>query len=55
MPEHAKAVAANTESYVEKLKALDIDAKVSLAELPLDKWTVVTAHMILATSQMHMA
>ena len=55
MPEHAKAVAANTASYVEKFKALDIETKVSLAELPLDKRTVVTAHMILATSQMHMA
>ena len=44
MPEHAEAISANTTSYVEKLKALDVKTKASLAELAPDKRTVVTTH-----------
>lgn len=44
MHEHAEAISENTASYVEQLKALDVEAKASLAELAPDKRTVVTAH-----------
>ena len=44
MPEHKEAISANTTSYVEKLKALDVKTKASLAELAPDKRTVVTAY-----------
>ena len=44
MPEHAKAISANTASYVKKLKALDLETKASVAELAPDKRTVITAH-----------
>lgn len=44
MPEHAEEISKNTASYVEKLKALDVETKASLAELAPDQRTVVTAH-----------
>ena len=34
MPAHAEAISANTTSYVEKLKAFDVETKDSLAMLP---------------------
>ncbi|MEM9628784.1 MAG: zinc ABC transporter substrate-binding protein [Pseudomonadota bacterium] len=43
-PEHADTFAANAASYIAELEALDADTRASLAELPADKRTVVTAH-----------
>ncbi|MEL6235061.1 MAG: metal ABC transporter substrate-binding protein [Pseudomonadota bacterium] len=43
-PEHADDFAANAEAYIAKLKALDAETKASLAELPAERRTVVTAH-----------
>jgi len=43
-PEHADAFAANAEAYIAELTALDTETKARLAELPVDRRTVVTAH-----------
>ncbi|MEM6848302.1 MAG: metal ABC transporter substrate-binding protein [Pseudomonadota bacterium] len=44
MPDHADDFAANAESYIAQLKALDVETKEALAELPAGRRTVVTAH-----------
>lgn len=43
-PDHAAQYKANAEAYITRLRALDEKAKLSLAKLPEDKRTVVTAH-----------
>lgn len=43
-PDHAAQYKANAEAYTKRLTALDEKAKSSLAKLPKDKRTVVTAH-----------
>ncbi len=44
MPAHADAIEQNRAAYVEQLRALDASTKETLATLPLEKRTVVTAH-----------
>jgi zinc/manganese transport system substrate-binding protein len=44
LPEHADDFAANAESYIAQLQALDTQTKDKLASLPEDRRTVVTAH-----------
>lgn len=44
MPVHADAIEQNRAAYVEQLRALDASTKETLATLPLEKRTVVTAH-----------
>lgn len=44
MPAHADAIEQNRAAYVEQLLALDASTKETLATLPLEKRTVVTAH-----------
>lgn len=44
MPTHADAIEQNRAAYVEQLRALDASTKETLATLPLEKRTVVTAH-----------
>ena len=44
MPAHAEAIEQNRAAYVEQLRALDASTKETLATLPLEKRTVVTAH-----------
>ena len=44
MPEHAGDIKANAAAYIAELEALDAEAKAKIAELPIDKRTVVTAH-----------
>ena len=44
MPAHADAIEQNRAAYVEQLRALDASTKETLATLPLEKRTVVSAH-----------
>lgn len=44
MPAHADAIEQNRAAYVEQLRALDASTEETLATLPLEKQTVVTAH-----------
>lgn len=44
MPAHADAIEQNRAAYVEQLRALDASTEETLATLPLEKRTVVTAH-----------
>ena len=44
MPAHADTIEQNRAAYVEQLLALDASTKETLATLPLEKRTVVTAH-----------
>lgn len=44
MPAHADAIEQNRAAYVEQMRALDASTKETLATLPLEKRTVVTAH-----------
>lgn len=44
MPAHADTIEQNRAAYVEQLRALDASTKETLATLPLEKRTVVTAH-----------
>ncbi|MGF1447510.1 MAG: metal ABC transporter solute-binding protein, Zn/Mn family [Pikeienuella sp.] len=44
MPDQADAIAANADTYIAELKALDAEAGAKLAALPENRRTVVTAH-----------
>ena len=44
MPGHADAIRSNAADYIAELEALDAEAKAKIAELPVDRRTVVTAH-----------
>ncbi|WP_420585010.1 metal ABC transporter solute-binding protein, Zn/Mn family [Ruegeria sp.] len=44
MPAHADQIAANADTYIAELKALDAETKAKLAGLPANRRTVVTAH-----------
>ncbi len=44
LPEHKAAFKANTDAYMQKLKALETELKAEIATLPVDKRRLVTAH-----------